>query len=107
MQRPEKFNKIMWLHDDKFLEKRGKIMLKYIQVKICLYTFKASMDWIVLKQELLDIPGIFPKSKQLRRFLNLSDNSLSPDNGRKGMESFMVKSSGGYYEKFSRTSGKV
>lgn len=33
MQRPEKFNKIMWLHDDKFLESRGKIMLKYIQVK--------------------------------------------------------------------------
>ena len=35
MQRPEKFNKILWLHDDKFLENRGKVMLKYIQVKFC------------------------------------------------------------------------
>lgn len=53
------------------------------------------------------MPQIFASSVMFRSFLNLSANSCSPDYGKKGLESYMVKSSGGYVEKFSRQSGEL
>jgi phospholipase D1/2 len=85
LQRPAKFSKVWWKHDDKFLQERSKLILKYLQ-------------------EMLDVKAII-NSPKVKSFLNLSAVSLNADFGRKGKEGWLKKSSGGYVEKFSRQVG--
>lgn len=85
LARPAKFNKLLWTHDKQFLNERALILNKYLQ-------------------DLLDL-NIQEISNPFRRFLNISAVSLNPDMGKKGLEGYMKKCSGGYIEKFSRKTG--
>lgn len=83
--RPRKYNKIIWNHDKQFLEERARLMTKYLQ-------------------DLVDRP-VLCENRFLRKLLNISAASFRAELGRKGMEGFLHKCSGGYVEKYSRKAG--
>lgn len=85
LQRPVKFNKLFWTHDQEFLKTRSQMMLKYLQ-------------------DVLDIQATIHHPK-MRSFLNTSAASFNPNMGRKGKEGYLKKCSGGYVEGFSRQVG--
>jgi phospholipase D1/2 len=85
IDRPPKFSKIFWQHDQRFLTDRANMMNKYLQ-------------------DLLD-NEFFIDNLAVRKFLACSIVSFNPDFGRKGKEGYLKKCSGGYIEKFSRKAG--
>lgn len=86
-QRPVRFNKMFYTHDQEFLTQRSKMMLKYLQ-------------------DLLDLQSATAMThSKMRSFLNISSASFNPNMGRKGKEGWLKKCSGGYVEGFSRQVG--
>ncbi len=85
IDRPPKYSKLFWQHDQRFLTDRANMMNKYIQ-------------------DLLD-HDFFMDNLVVRKFLMCSVVSFNPDFGRKGKEGYLKKCSGGYIEKFSRKAG--
>lgn len=74
--RPVKYTKMFWNHDAQLLQKRGKAILRYLQL-----IFKEN-------EMLLSHPS--------REFLEIGKTSFHPQLGRKGKEGWLQKSSGGY-----------
>eukprot|EP01038_Epipyxis_sp_PR26KG_P013202 gene13202-17691_t len=72
--------------NSEFINKRARIMTRYLQ-------------------NILDKKLIFANSSKLKPLLGNSAVSFNPDFGRKGMEGWLRKCSGGYVEKFSRKMG--
>lgn len=84
--RPDLFNKVLFTHNEQFLDVRAKMMTKYIQ-------------------SVLDLDDTVFESKPFREFIGSSVSSFDPDLGRKGREGYLKKSSGGYVQGFSRSAG--
>ncbi len=86
-QRPVRFNKLFYTHDQAFLTQRSKMMLKYLQ-------------------DLLDLKSATAMTHaSMKSFLGISAASFNPNMGRKGKEGWLKKCSGGYVEGFSRQMG--
>ncbi len=86
IERLSKSNKLFGSHDQRFLDQRARVMVKFLQL-----TLDAIPD---------------PMSESMvYKFFQFSAASFHPEYGRKGKEGYLKKSSGGYIEKFSNKLG--